>query len=564
MDRNLILFLEVAAYFIFIIFLGVISKKWVSSMSDFFTSGRELSVLAMSFGLAGIMFSRATLPTISGFAITHSLWIGSLYMWGWAAGIVFFGKVFAPAIRRSGVITLPEWTEVRFDERTRSVVAVATSMAAFGALFAQVVGLGNNVTAVTGIPYWATTLGVVILCTVYMYMGGFWALSITDISHMSVVMIAFAGVLGYLFFTVGGGPADVLKNSPGAASRVMTFLGDSPKGFMTSFKYPSFPSLLFGWAFTQMGCQYYWMRAVGGRSEKAVKKGYYWSGALTILFGSTMLALFGIYALYMFGEDSVTSANAFGMIIKKLPIGLDGLLLVALVAGAMSTFSTALLGVSSPITRDIYQRIFAPKANAKQLTRASRLFTLIIAVIAYVFALLWKQGSGHALAVMWAFSCPTAAVVLLGYLWNRVTVKAAFWSELLGLIITLGWYIAGLSSIVHPMWVGFGLTFVLVILITLFTKPKYYAKEGFKPGEPSTKGGLAQSGALLMKQYQDEQFKEAMRNTMRPILGTRKWKERVEKHRETNYTLADFMFPHITGRRLHDVPSKRTKKTPAK
>ena len=143
MLRTVLLFGEVLVYFIFVFILGVISKKWVSNMSDFFTSGRELSVLAMSFGLAGIMFSGATLPTISGFAITHSLWIGSLYMWGWAVGIFFFGRVIAPAIRRSGITTVSEWAEVRYDNKTRTVVALATSIAAFGALFAQVVGLGH-------------------------------------------------------------------------------------------------------------------------------------------------------------------------------------------------------------------------------------------------------------------------------------------------------------------------------------------------------------------------------------------------------------------------------------
>lgn len=561
MVKNIILLGEVAIYFIFIMFLGVMSKKWVRNMSDFFTSGRELSVLAMSFGLAGIMFSGATLPTISGFAITHSLWVGSLYMWGWALGIFFFGKIFAPAIRRSGIITIPEWAEVRYNEKTRTVVAVATSVAAFGALFAQVVGLGNNITAVTGIPYWATTLGVVILCTAYMYLGGFWALSITDISHMTVVMIAFAVTLVYLFATVGGGPIDVLTNSPGAESRVMTFFGNSPDWFMTSLRFPSLPSLLFGWAFTQLGCQYYWMRAVGGRSEIAVKRGYYLSGVITIIFGSTMLALFGTYALYMFGEANVTSQDAFGMIIKNLPIGLDGLLLVALVAGAMSTFSTALLGVSSPITRDIYQRIFAPNADAKQLTKASRIFTLIIAAVGYVFALLWKAGSGHALAVMWAFSCPTAALVLLGYYWNRVTVKAGFWGELIGLIFTLGWYLAGLSHIAHPMWVGFIVTFVLIVIITLFTKPKYYGEPGFEPGEASHAPGLAQSSVTMIKDYQDKQFKTAMQDVMRPWIGTKKWKARVEKHHNETYTLADFMFPNITGRRLIDVYPKKVAKT---
>lgn len=542
--RTILLFLEVAVYFVFMIAIGLVTKKWVNSMSDFFTSGRELSALTMGLGLAGIMFSGATLPTISGFAITHSLWIGSLYMWGWAAGILVFGKYIATAIRRSGVYTLPEWAEVRYDSRTRSVVAVATSFAAFGALFAQVVGLGNNITALTGIPYWATTLGVVVLCTFYMYAGGFWALSISDMCHMTVVMLAFVVCMGYLFFAVGD-PFTVLANSPGADLRVFTFFGKAPADFAYSFKFPSLLSLLFGWFMCMLGCQYYWMRAVGGRSETAVKKGYYLSALITVLFGSTMLAMFGTYALYMFGEDKVQPATAFGMIIKSLPIGLDGLMLVALVAGCMSTFSTALLGVSSPIARDIYQRLIAPKADAKQLTKASRYITLLVAVVAYVFALLWKAGAGHALAVMWAFSCPTAVTLGIGYIWKRVTVTAGFWAELIGLAVTMGWYILGWSGIMHPMWVGFFVTLVLLVVLTLMTKPKYYGSDDYKPAKASEAPGLAQSNLALFKEYQEMQVRQAMCNLMRPCIGSKKYREMLEYRYNRGFSLARFFYPHF-------------------
>lgn len=553
-SRILLLYAQFGLYFVFMIIIGLITKKWVNNMTDFFSSGRELSAVTMGIGLAGIMFSGATFPAISGLAITHSLWIGSLYMWGWAAGIIIFGKFFAPAIRRSGVFTLPEWAEVRFDSRTRTVVAVATSIAAFGALFSQIVGLGNNVTAMTGIPYWATTLGVVLLCTFYMYAGGFWALSISDMFHVTILMAAFVATLLYLFGSVAD-PIQVLHNSPEAASRILTFLGNSPEDFLTSLKFPSLASFIFGWFLCQMGCQYYWMRAVGGRSETAVRKGYYLSGIIAILFGSTPLAFVGIYAVYMFGENNVSPETAFGMITKSLPTGFDGLLLLAMVAGCMSTFSTALLGVASPVTRDIYQRLFAPNANVAQLTKASRRITLVVAVIAYMFAQLWKAGAAHGLAFMWAFSCPTAATLLLGYLWKRVTVKAAFWGELIGLILTTGWYLGGQSDRVHPMWIGFFTTFVIIVTVTLFTKPKYYADAGFKPGVPSKASGLAQSNMALAQQEQEERYREAMRNVMRPCIGSKKYRNSVEKHHNENYGLADFMFPHITGRRFGDAVS---------
>jgi SSS family solute:Na+ symporter len=489
--RTALLFGQVLIYFLLMIGIGVVTKKWISSMSDFFISGREVSSLSIGLGLAGIMFSGATLPAISGMAITHGLWIGSLYMWGWAAGIVIYGSTIAPAIRRSGVYTVAEWAEIRYDKRTRTIVALITSLAAFGALFAQVVGLGNNLTALTGLPYWLTTLIVTLLCTFYMYSGGFWALSISDMAHMTVIMIGLAVTAAFLIGAYGN-PVTVLSGIEGADWRVFSFVGKAD----WSLRYPSLPSLLVGWFLTQLGCQYYWMRAVGGRSEKAVKSGYYLSALITVVFGSTLLAAFGLYALHIYGEGTFDPGTAFGMIVKSLPIGFDGLMLVAMVAACMSTYSTSLLGVSSPILRDVYQRFYRPKATEAELVVPSRIITLTVSLLGWITALLWKEGAALALAALWAFSVPTAVIVLMGHYWNRITSSAAFWGATVGIVVNIIWYFAPgklWAAYLHTMWMGLFSTLIVTLVVTFLTKPKYYGLDDFKPPKPSIAPGLAQS-----------------------------------------------------------------------
>ncbi len=538
--RVALLFGEVILYFVLMVIIGIITKKWISSISDFFISGREVSATSIGLGLAAIMFSGATLPAISGLAITHGVWIGSLYMWGWAAGIIIFGSTIAPAIRRSGVYTLPEWAQIRFDDKTRTVVAIATSLAAFGSLFAQVVGLGKNLTALTGIPYWATTLIITLLCTFYMYSGGFWALSISDMAHMVVIMAALVVSVIYLIINVGD-PITVFTNVAGAEWRVFSFVGKAD----WSLRFPSIPSLLFGWFLTMLGCQYYWMRAVGGRSEKAVKNGYSLSALLTFLFGSTVLAGFGIYALYMFGEGNFESGTAFGMIVKSMPVGIDGLMLVAMVAACMSTFSTALLGVSSPILRDVYQRFLKPNATAEELVLPSRLITLGVAATGWVTALLWTESAALALAVLWAFSVPAAVVVFLGYYWKRVTPQAGFWGVSVGIIVNIVWYFAPgnlVAKYAHPMWVGLFATLGVTIIVTFFSKSKYYGQPNFKPSKPSNKPGLAQSN---METIQTLEHKKAMQELMKPCVGPRKWKEFINKKHDSKTSIAKLLFPHI-------------------
>lgn len=541
--KMFLLFGEVILYFVLMVSIGLITKKWIGSISDFFISGREVSTVTIGLGLAAIMFSGATLPAISGLAITHGVWIGSLYMWGWAAGIIVFGKTFAPAIRRSGVYTLPEWAQIRFDERTRTVVAIATSLAAFGSLFAQVVGLGNNLTALTGIPYWATTLIITALCTFYMYAGGFWALSLSDMAHMVVIMLALVGSVIYLIVTFGN-PVEVFSNVSGADWRVFSFIGKAD----FSLRFPSIPSLVFGWLLTMLGCQYYWMRAVGGRSEKAVKKGYYLSALITFVFGSTVLAGFGLYALHIFGEGNVQPGTAFGMIVKTLPLGMDGLMLVAMVAACMSTFSTALLGVSSPLLRDVFQRFFKPQATAEELVLPSRVITLGVAIFAWITALMWKESAALALAAMWAFSVPTAVVLVLAHKFRRITNQAGFWGVTIGVVVTIIWYFAPgklWAKYAHPMWVGFFVTLVVTLIITFLSKPKYYGMKDFKPQPPSKMEGLAQAKMSVTSDFQTEQHKKAMQLLMRPSIGGKRWKKYVETKHQKAPSIAKFVFPHL-------------------
>ena len=540
--RTFLLFGEVIVYFFFMVLIGLITKKWVSNISDFFISGREVSWLPIGLGLAAIMFSGATLPAISGLAITHGLWVGSLYMWGWAAGIIIFGvwgKSFGPAIRRSGVYTLPEWAQIRYDERTRTVVAVATSIAAFGALFAQVVGLGVNLSALTGIPYWGTTLIITVLCTFYMYAGGFWALSISDMAHMVVIMIALTASVIYLIATYGS-PVDVFSSIEGADWRVFSFLGKLD----FSLRFPSVWSLLFGWVLTMFGAQYYWMRAVGARSEKEVKKGYLLSGVITFLFGSTLLAGFGLYAIHIFGDGNFNPGSAFGLIVRILPLGLDGFLLVAMTAAAMSTFSTALIGVSSPLLRDVYQRFLKPNATSEELVLPSRIITLAVAVIAWVTALLWKESAALALAALWAFSVPTAVILILGHYYNRITSKAAFWGVAIGVVATIFWYFApgNLAQYAHAMWVAFFVTLIVTLVVTFTSKPKYYGAEDFKPKEPSKAEGIAQTAVSA---FQTEEHKKAMQELMKPAIGTKKWKKIIEDKHNDSKSISQILFPNL-------------------
>lgn len=73
------------------------------------------------------------------------------------------------------------------------------------------------------------------------------------------------------------------------------------------------------------------------------------------------------------------------VIIYNIPMGLRGLIVVALIAASMSTFDASLNMATGFFTRDVYQK-FKPTAQNKELITASWLFGIAVVIVSFVFA----------------------------------------------------------------------------------------------------------------------------------------------------------------------------------
>jgi SSS family solute:Na+ symporter len=74
------------------------------------------------------------------------------------------------------------------------------------------------------------------------------------------------------------------------------------------------------------------------------------------------------------------------VILFNIPIGVRGLLLVALIAACMSSFDSQVNRTSAFFTRDIYQRYLRPKAANRELIFASYFFILALVITSYLMA----------------------------------------------------------------------------------------------------------------------------------------------------------------------------------
>lgn len=145
---------ETVFIIIFAIFLGMlisagfISKKWVRESSDFVIAGREISTFINTVGVCAIGFAGTTIALAPGFTVNYGFWGGMIWGGIYAIlGLALFAILYSKFIRRSGAQTLPEYLEMRFDGKTRSVVAITSVLGMCGILANNVVSAVQNVAA---------------------------------------------------------------------------------------------------------------------------------------------------------------------------------------------------------------------------------------------------------------------------------------------------------------------------------------------------------------------------------------------------------------------------------
>ena len=487
-----------ALFFALMVYIGSRTRQWVESASDFLVSGREINAVIIAFGLAAIGLAGSVVSGVPEYVVTYGFVPAVLYMVGWTVVVTLFGLVLAPIIRRTGVYTTPEWMHQRFDRKTRIVTAIGSVLAGVAITAAQFVGIGAILAVMTDVPFWQTTLAITVVTVLYMYLGGLWAVTVTDALQMLFGATAFALVAGWLVLTYGG-PSWLLETTP-AGTFSLTGTDAAP---LVGLGFDNTLTWLLAWAALVIGNQYYWIRIVSARSERDATRGPI-LGGLMALGLVALLALPGAYAFGAFGAPATAGYDVRGIIglfILELPIGLDALLLVALIAAVMSTASTTIIGTTTVLIRDVWEPLSGTAAGSDELVGPSRLFTVVLGLLAWLLAASWTESALLLLGLGMAFVGPLAAVILLGLFWPRTTGTGAFAGVLVGIVAVGIWEPTGLSSVAHATYPGLFAPAIVAILVSLVTAPPYYGADDWHRSRsaPQTEsvadgGGVAESG----------------------------------------------------------------------
>lgn len=450
-------------------------KKQEETSTDYFLAGRDATWLAIGASIFASNIGSEHLVGLAGAGASSGMAMAHWEMHGWI--ILILGWFFVPFYARSGVFTMPEFLEKRYNSGARSFLSiislvsyvltkVAVTVYAGGVVFKEVFGIES----IWGIDFfWISAVGLVILTGIYTTLGGMRAVLYTSVLQTPVLLIGSLAILVIGLIKLGGW-SEMMRI---CSAVPVNEAGDTMVNLMRSPKDPEYP-----WTGVILGSAiigfWYWctdqfivQRVLSGRNQTESRRG----AILGAGFKLSPVFIFLIpgmiaYALNQKGMLNLTDSDAaFPAMVKELlPIGFTGLVVGGILAALMSSLASLYNSSATLFTVDFYKK-FKPQSTEKELVRVGRIATVVVVVLGILWIPVMK-GIGKVLYaylqdVQSMLAPGIAAVFLLGVLSKRTTPKAGFYGLILGFILgmtRLGFVVFGANmnqdSIFYKVFLG--------------------------------------------------------------------------------------------------------------
>ena len=463
----------VVAYIALTVAIGVWVGRGKQDAEGYFLGGRNFSWPLVGLSLFASNQSGSSLVGLAGSGYANGIAVFS-YEWTGAIILIFFLFFFLPFYYRSGVYTMPEFLEKRFDQRSRYAFSIFllflnTFVDIGAALYAG--GITINL-LYPSIPLWTSIAVLATIAGIYTISGGLSAVVITD-AIQAVVLILGSIAIAVLVFVSIDSWAQVREAAPEGGLSLIQPANDE------TLPWPGLFTGLF-----IIGIYYFCMnqfivqRTLGARSLDHGRWGSLLGGSLklTLLF---ILILPATMANVLYpnldNADLAFPTLAFDL----LPIGLRGLVLAALVAAIMSTIDSILNAMSTVITMDFVGNL-RPQTEQQTLVNIGRIVTTGLMVIAVIWApqitnfpTLWQ----YLQAAVSYVNPPIVAVFLLGVFWTRANRHGAFITIVVGVPVGITGFIMNevygvfTFSFLYAALILFVFSCLLLMAVSLATSP---------------------------------------------------------------------------------------------
>lgn len=496
MDKNTIwIIIAFALYIALMVVIGAIYSKRTKSAEDYFLGGRGLGgwVGAMSaqasdmsgwllMGLPGSIYLLGT----GEIWVSLGLFIGTLLNW-----ILVAGRLRRYTIRANNSVTLPEYFENRFHDKSKALILVSSIVFIIFFLVYTASALSSGAklfNVVFGLDYtWALLIGTIVIL-VYTFLGGFMAVCTTDFIQGIMMIVMILAVPIILLFIIEPGSIMTTLTASGVDGGASAYLNP----FMSGASSISWTTVVSGlaWGLGYCGMPHILVRFMAIKSEKEMKKSKIIANVWNFLALGVVSVLAILARVYLFPKIGVLadSEHIVVMTVKELFTNefaipfIAGIFLCAILAAIMSTADSQLLVTASAVSKDIYADVFKKGKNVseKKVLWISRLVVVIVAGAAFLIALNPNSSIMGLVSDAWAgLGAAFGPVVVLSLYWKKTTKAGALSGMIAGALTVIIWdYIPfvggqtiGAATGLYSLIVGFVIGLIAVIVGSLIGKP---------------------------------------------------------------------------------------------
>ncbi|MGA7402871.1 MAG: sodium:solute symporter [Candidatus Sulfotelmatobacter sp.] len=447
----------IALYLVGITLFGLRFRKRHRSLRDYFLAGRDIPWWAISLSIVAAETSTLTIISIPGLAYDTNFTFLQVVM-GYVVGRVVISFVLLPHYFRGDLYTAYELIERRFGRGLRSLTAGLFLLTRAAAEGVRVYAVSIVVAIALGTGEVASIAIITILTLIYTFEGGLAAVIWTDVVQTVIYVGGTLVGLWTILHLVPGGWATI--HAAAASAGKLQLFDFTPSLWIP---YTFWAGVIGGTFFTVASHgtdQLIVQRLLAARSQRQSMMALVSSG-IAILF---QFALFLTVGVMLWAYYRVPSAS-FGkpdriyptFIVSRLPHGISGLLIAAILAAAMSNLSAALNALSSTSMMDFYVR-FRPQTNERTRMRLSRLSTFLWALLLFAIAVLSLHKVGRVVEVGLQIASVAygalLGVFLLGVLTRKANQRGAMIGMLFGFAIEL--YLWQGTQVPWTWWVMIG------------------------------------------------------------------------------------------------------------
>lgn len=419
-----VLTIVLAVYFLSMIGIGMLGRKYARNYESFISAGRSAGVLLIIGSAVGSQIGNGFVVGGAGSAAATGL-SGAWYGIACGLGYLCIALLLNKIVYKKGFISLPEFLEDRYGDKVTSLVfSVATVLSYIGNIAAQLIA-GSALFRAFGLDGHLGAVVITLVVLAYSLLSGLWGAFATSVVQVAVIAVA----LVMTAFTVlsGGGLATINEAIAN---------GTLPADYWSlgNIGFKPIIILVASVCLAALCDQQTVQRINSAKSERASMTAHILSTIICIVL-AFLPAVIGMYGAAAYG---VTDNSAFfAVALRKLPSIVSAIAIAAVIAAIMSTIDSMLIGFSTVLLKNVYKGMINPQVSDSALKKGDVLVSVVVCFISLMLSFQFTNIIAL-LSNTYLFLSACCLVPFVGGLfWKRGTARGAVVSSIVGLVLVV-------------------------------------------------------------------------------------------------------------------------------